>query len=116
MTIPRDIILIGSEQVHRASMNVQDAADKMLRAANIIEETAVSHQRWAEDFVLRQQASLPVTDSWTRPEPIEFTTREGGSWMNWDMGHVPGALPPPVIHAVKFSDGSIFDTVNGWRP
>lgn len=52
----------------------------------------------------------------TKPKPTHYTTQEGGHWIAWLECY--GARYPnsPVAHAIKFSDGSIFDMVNGWRP
>lgn len=37
--------------------------------------------------------------------PVAYTTREGGPWI----------LLPDGVHVIKFSDGSVWDTKNGWR-
>lgn len=55
------------------------------------------------------------------PQPTHYTAHEGGVWIEfkyWKPGGM-GHHPPPnhnLMHSIKFSDGSIFDTVNGWRP
>jgi len=45
-----------------------------------------------------------------KPRMIAFTTGEGRAWLKW--------TPDSSIrmHALLFSDGSIWDTYNGWRP
>jgi hypothetical protein len=45
-----------------------------------------------------------------RPNPIAYTTEEGGHWRSWLRPN-----PTNTIHALRFSDGSEFDAVNGWR-
>jgi hypothetical protein len=47
-----------------------------------------------------------------RAEPIRYSIEEGGEWHEWKKWP---ESPKPHIHAVQFSDYSIFDTVNGWR-
>lgn len=54
-----------------------------------------------------------------KPKPTHFTTHEGGPWHGWYERNVlatrlHGHLSN-YFHAIKFSDGSIFDMVNGWR-
>lgn len=44
-----------------------------------------------------------------KPHPVLYTTSEGGDWELWAIRN------HSVAHAIKFSDGSIFDMVNGWR-
>jgi len=44
------------------------------------------------------------------PEPVYYTMYEGGPWNTWRKGK-----NNHVAHSIKFSDGSIFDMVNGWR-
>ena len=44
----------------------------------------------------------------TKPAALEVTTKEGGDWVKFDGQR--GA-----VHSIKFDDGSIWDTVNGWR-
>jgi hypothetical protein len=52
-----------------------------------------------------------------KPQPIWYTTVEGGEWLPWTKnwedrraGH-PGAR----IHSIMLEDGSVFDALNGWR-
>lgn len=75
-----------------------------------------------------EEGSSPVEvvayPSISKLEPIEFLLIEGGFWIPWnermnDLFHRVGggtvARTGPLLHAIKFSDGSIFDYVNGWR-
>ena len=39
---------------------------------------------------------------------------EGGEWIAWVNGYPK--VSPATVHAIKFEDGSIWDTANGWRP
>lgn len=41
----------------------------------------------------------------------EITIVEGGSWIPWKRG----VVSLKYVNAIKFADGSIWDTVNGWR-
>lgn len=52
-----------------------------------------------------------------KPKPVRYTTYEGGEWLQWKDWDDVGKRPPypAVAHSVEFSDGSIFDMVNGWR-
>lgn len=45
------INLLGSEDVRRASMNISSAADRMIQAANIIQECADMFLRRLEQIV-----------------------------------------------------------------
>jgi hypothetical protein len=47
------------------------------------------------------------------PKPICFTVVEGGDWHYWDKFNADNR--PSTIHSIKFDDGNIFDTQNGWR-
>lgn len=49
-----------------------------------------------------------------KPKPIAYTTHEGGGWLTWNDNL--DCKERPHVHAIKFNDGSIFDSVNGWRP
>ena len=40
--------------------------------------------------------------------PSAYILYEGGVWQLWGD-------EPKAVHAIMFSDGEIFDTVNGWR-
>ena len=39
------------------------------------------------------------------------TLREGGNWIPWTPD---GNFE--TVHSIRFDDGSVWDTVNGWRP
>ena len=43
---------------------------------------------------------------------IAYTTEEGGLWTEFSPGLQNKNL---LVHSIKFSDGSIWDVVNGWR-
>lgn len=48
------------------------------------------------------------------PSTEAVTIEEGGPWYRWsDRGELPKIR---TVHSVRFSDGSIWDAVNGWRP
>ncbi len=59
---------------------------------------------------------------------IEYTTVEGGGWHRWDLDLVSDtrlhnhpqmaalALYGYYIHALRLSDGRVWDCINGWRP
>ena len=47
----------------------------------------------------------------TRPEPVAYNNIEGGNWIPWSNIQTSTS----VIHAIRFSDGSVLDVVNGWR-
>ena len=51
-----------------------------------------------------------------RVEPMFFTTEETGPWRNWHDNHAEGVPLPKGMWAIKFSDGTVFDLKNGWRP
>lgn len=44
------------------------------------------------------------------PEPISITRTEGGQFVPFIRG-LGGE-----VHSIHFSDGSVFDACNGWRP
>jgi hypothetical protein len=46
-----------------------------------------------------------------KPEPVKYTSDEGGEWHEWRYQYVPQTS----FHAVMFEDGSVFDAINGWR-
>ena len=48
--------------------------------------------------------------------PIALAPQEGSEWQPW-VDWVPGEGTPNLrtAHAILFEDGSVFDTVNGWR-
>lgn len=48
----------------------------------------------------------------TKPAPTHYLPAEGGCWQEWTSVFVDR---PRAVHAIKFSDGSIFDVVQGWR-
>ncbi len=52
-----------------------------------------------------------------RPEPIEISATEGEAFVPFvkAIDRKSWRYNPAAVHAIKFSDGSIFDTVNGWR-
>lgn len=50
--------------------------------------------------------------SWKRPEPVAYVIKEGDGWLEWVNWPTNKSK---TAHAIKFSDGSIFDMVNGWR-
>lgn len=56
----------------------------------------------------------------SKPKPIKFTRTEGGQWELWvkycDRDFSRPSDYVPHVHSVLFEDGSIFDTVSGWRP
>ena len=107
----------AADTMHHAAINMQ-------RAALSIGATAEQHQNWAEDYFRRQQECMKGLDKMPppgiesprdeqlrlRPQPIMFTTEEGGEWYEWEVRHHGSR-----IFAVQFSDGSIFDTIIGWR-
>lgn len=45
--------------------------------------------------------------------PIEYTVLEGGRWHRFTSFYP--IKPTADIHAIKFSDGSIWDEINGLR-
>lgn len=45
-----------------------------------------------------------------RPVATAFTEYEGGTWQPW----APGS-DISRVHALRFADGSVWDTYNGWR-
>lgn len=44
--------------------------------------------------------------------PTHFTIKEGGEWIEW---HNRGFSNTRIAHAIKFSNGAIFDMQSGWR-
>ncbi len=42
------------------------------------------------------------------PKTVAVTSEEGGYWL--PLGAVS------TVHSIKFSDGRIWDAINGWRP
>lgn len=57
--------------------------------------------------------SIPQ-ENWKRPEPVEFAIVEGGIWHPW-VANMTFTAHDRNFHAIKFSNGSVFDMVNGWR-
>ncbi len=54
----------------------------------------------------------PMTD--TLPKPVAISLNEGDVWTPFERekSHLKGFSR---VHAVKFADGSTWDTYNGWR-
>jgi len=50
-----------------------------------------------------------------KPKTVAIALVEGGAWIPWAK-RVVGSRVISFVHAIKFEDGSIWDTVNGWRP
>ena len=55
-----------------------------------------------------------------KPEPVAFTVSEGSYWIDWELRshifeHCKTQRIQGELFAIKFSDGSIFDFVVGWR-
>lgn len=50
-----------------------------------------------------------------RPNPVAVAADEGGEWLPWQTFWESRGRNPVAVHAIKFEDGSVFDTVNGWR-
>lgn len=55
-----------------------------------------------------------------KPEATHVTTREGGEWIEFfsltrrdKLNLEP--INPTTVHSIRFEDGSVWDTVNGWR-
>lgn len=46
----------------------------------------------------------------TKPKPVAFALTEGSEWQPWIK-----SVNARAVHAIRFEDGSEFDTVNGWR-
>lgn len=68
----------------------------------------------AEAFGVYPWGPAPPHPRWERPRPTHYTVIEGGMWFTWgDPGTEKG--PGVAIHAIKFSDNTIFDAYNGWR-
>ena len=44
------------------------------------------------------------------PKPVKFERKEGEAWEDW-----PERGARYEVHAILFEDGTVFDTVNGWR-
>ena len=53
-----------------------------------------------------------------KPETVAISIEEGAGWLpfiraiDWKP---PTRSRPNQVHAIKFSDGSIWDAANGWR-
>lgn len=80
----------------------------LLKAQQLILNAAI--EALEDSVFMDPPASLP-----THPVPTLYTIREGGDWFAWPMRHTVGGMERR-IHAIKFADGSILDTLNGWRP
>jgi hypothetical protein len=50
-----------------------------------------------------------------KPNPVKFTSIEGGEWMDWEYWHKGDRIRVDRVHAVLFEDGSVFDALSGWR-
>jgi hypothetical protein len=48
-----------------------------------------------------------------KPKTVAVTLAEGGDWHAFPLGRRFG--PGKQVHSIKFSDGSEWDAVNGWR-
>lgn len=46
-----------------------------------------------------------------KPRPTHFALGEASPWIEWQ----DWKGQPTHLHAIKFEDGSIFDSKNGWR-
>ena len=45
----------------------------------------------------------------TKPATVAIAEREGGQWLPFPHRTVQR------VHAIRFSDGSVWDAINGWR-
>lgn len=51
------------------------------------------------------------------PLPTWYSRKEGEAKEPWDTSYgFDNKGPGGAVHAIWFSDGSVFDTVTGWRP
>lgn len=51
-----------------------------------------------------------MSDTLYIPRATHVLLEEGGKWEPWKEGSAVG-----LVHGIRFSDGSVWDTVNGWR-
>ncbi len=82
-----------TQTINRAAelLGVPVIENGFLHQAQVIEELA-------------RRVSCP-----TKPEPIKYTTEEGGEWYAWVY------RPPQRPFSIMFEDGSIFDPIVGWQ-
>jgi hypothetical protein len=50
-----------------------------------------------------------------KPRTVAVCSSEGDEWMVWPISQVHQGDYADRVHAIKFSDGSVWDAVNGWR-
>jgi len=53
-----NINLIGSEDVFRASHNMQNAASEISRAASSMDHSLLEHRRYLDEFIVRFEEAL----------------------------------------------------------
>lgn len=52
----------------------------------------------------------------SRPKAIAITFAEGGEWHRFPCRQFNGPPNGITVHAIAFSDGTVWDAFNGWRP
>lgn len=62
-------------------------------------------------FDTRREAAEAWNRRTKRPDPTHYTLYQGGDWHEWFLN----CNDAGDIFAVKFADGSVFDTQVGWR-
>lgn len=98
-----------------AELAINDRHALIQRIAEIIiKDRAHIRQRW-EKHVEAARSPAPDTISVPRPQPTHYAVEEGGIWLEWGINRHVLPVAHKHIHSIKFSDGSIFDAVNGWR-
>ncbi len=50
-----------------------------------------------------------------RPKPIALSPSEGAFWEPWKKWGLSKEHNVGSAHAILFEDGTVFDTINGWR-
>lgn len=71
--------------------------------------------------IASRSAARKATIDASRPQVTEVLLVEGGTWIIWAANAL--RIDPEQekkgnyhsVHALKFSDGSIWDVANGWR-
>jgi hypothetical protein len=50
------------------------------------------------------------------PKAIAVTFEEGGNWHRFPCPEMSGPPRGITVHSIAFSNGTVWDAFNGWRP
>jgi hypothetical protein len=90
-----------------------------MTTARQLMDVAVSLSNAAVDLsqmaVSAAASDEPRKKACDRPKTVAITYREGTDWVDFQDHRRRGRSVFPEVHSIKFSDGSIWDAINGWR-